>query len=161
MSDFSNRDNIIDVRDVIAREEELREEREGLQDTYLEATDALKDHIVDDWDGSKVAWDVKLSQLKEALHQAQLAINNFDERDGEELKVLTALVEELSGYATGGSMIRESHFKDYTRDYAEEIGAIERNTNWPHNCIDWDQATEELQQDYTAVEFDGVTYYVR
>jgi hypothetical protein len=28
-------------------------------------------------------------------------------------------------------------------------------------CIDWNEAASELQMDYTAVEFDGVTYWVR
>ena len=32
---------------------------------------------------------------------------------------------------------------------------------WPYSCIDWEQAAEELQQDYMSVEFDGVTYWMR
>ena len=28
-------------------------------------------------------------------------------------------------------------------------------------CIDWDRAAEDLKMDYSAIDFDGVTYYVR
>lgn len=44
---------------------------------------------------------------------------------------------------------------------AEDIGAIPSEYTWPASCIDWDQASRELQMDYTAVDFDGVTYWVR
>lgn len=30
-----------------------------------------------------------------------------------------------------------------------------------NNYIDWKRAAEALQSDYTSVEFDGVTYWVR
>ena len=32
---------------------------------------------------------------------------------------------------------------------------------WPNTCIDWDQAAGELKMDYSAVDFDGVTYWIR
>jgi hypothetical protein len=32
---------------------------------------------------------------------------------------------------------------------------------WPRNCIDWKEAAEQLQQDYSCVEFDGTTYWYR
>ena len=28
-------------------------------------------------------------------------------------------------------------------------------------CIDWAQAARELRMDYTSVDFDGVTYWIR
>ena len=34
-------------------------------------------------------------------------------------------------------------------------------SNWPFNCIDWEKAAEELQQDYMSIDFDGVTYWMR
>jgi hypothetical protein len=44
---------------------------------------------------------------------------------------------------------------------AEDIGAINGDATWPNNCIDWDQAAKELRMDYTAVDFDGITYWIR
>jgi len=44
---------------------------------------------------------------------------------------------------------------------AEDIGAIQKDAPWPCGFIDWEGAAEALQQDYTAGEFDGVTYWAR
>lgn len=58
-------------------------------------------------------------------------------------------------------LISEDYFEDYARQTAESIGAIEDDTQWPCNCIDWERAADELRVDYTAVEYDGDTYYYR
>jgi hypothetical protein len=82
-----------------------------------------------------------------------------------ELAVLQALQEEAEGYAPdwkhGAALIRDSYFKEYAQELADDIGAINSEATWPNNCIDWDRAARELQMDYTSVEFDGVTYWVR
>jgi antirestriction protein len=51
--------------------------------------------------------------------------------------------------------------KAYAQDFAEDIGAIDRNAGWPLGCIDWEAAADELKSDYSSIEFDGVTYWVR
>lgn len=33
---------------------------------------------------------------------------------------------------------------DFAMQLAEDIGALDDNTTWPHSCIDWDQAAREL-----------------
>ena len=38
---------------------------------------------------------------------------------------------------------------------------IPKDVSWPCSCIDWKQAALELQQDYTAFDFAGVTYWGR
>ena len=96
--------------------------------------------------------------------------DEFEEGEEEELATLETLLSDLQG--NGGdhqwegdwypvTLIRDSHFKDYARDYAEDVGAINRDASWPNNCIDWDRAARELQVDYSSVEFDGVTYWYR
>ena len=123
---ISNSEDVIDSRDVIARLEELRDERDSAE--------------------SPEAW----------------AEENAD--DAEELKALEALAEEGEGCADwthGAGLIRESYFEDYARELAEDIGAIGRDMQWPLHCIDWEKAADELKMDYTTVDFDGVTYYVR
>ena len=59
------------------------------------------------------------------------------------------------------TLIRDSYFKTYAMDLAEDIGAINFDATWPNNCIDWDKAARELRMDYTAVTFDGVDYWTR
>lgn len=85
--------------------------------------------------------------------------------DGIELATLKALAEEAEGYVPdwhhGETLIRDSYFKDYAMQFADDIGAFPAEASWPCTCIDWDQAARELRLDYTSVEFDGVTYWVR
>jgi antirestriction protein len=88
----------------------------------------------------------------------------------EEHAALCAIMAELAG--NGGdeqwegdwyplTLIRESYFKDYAQELAEDIGAVHKNTTWPHYCIDWDFAARELKMDYSAVNIDGATYLYR
>jgi hypothetical protein len=83
---------------------------------------------------------------------------------------LVGIMSELAG--NGGdeqwqgdwyplTLIRESYFRDYAQELAEDIGAVNAQATWPNNCIDWDQAARELQMDYTSVTIDGMTYFYR
>lgn len=135
-TDVSNSDDMIDSRDVRARIEELESERSDLAD----AMDAE---------------DYQLSAKEE--------LEDWDEENAAELKSLHALEEQASGYADwddGATLIRDSYFKDYAMQLAEDLGSMPTDT-WPLRCIDWDQAASELQQDYTSVDFDGITYWIR
>jgi hypothetical protein len=138
---------VIDSRDVIARIEELEGERDSFEIDVEMEPDTISIIMESDTDASRVEW----------------AIQNED--DAKELKVLIELAEEAEGYASdwryGETLIRDSYFEDYARDLAEDIGAIKENASWPNNYIDWEAASEALKQDYTSVEFDGVTYWVR
>ena len=81
-----------------------------------------------------------------------------------EYKALKELEEQAEGYSDwkyGAQLIRESYFKDYAQQLAEDICAVHADATWPNNCIDWDQAARELEQDYTRVDFDGVDFLVR
>ena len=89
--------------------------------------------------------------------------NDHEERA--ELATLQALADKASGYAPdweyGEALIRDTYFQEYAEQLAEDIGAINSDATWPNNFIDWEAATEALQQDYTQVEFDGVDYWIR
>ena len=91
------------------------------------------------------------------------SLEDADEADKEELGELVALKEEAfsSEWECGITFISEDSFEDYAREFAEDIGAIQDDTNWPSNCIDWEQAARELRMDYTEVDFDGVAYLFR
>ena len=90
---------------------------------------------------------------------------DIDDDEKAELKALKELAEEASGYAEdwihGEALIRDTYFKTYAQELAYDIGAIDRNATWPTSYIDWDQATRELQMDYTSVSFDGEDYWIR
>src|SRR4051812_23122969 len=59
----------------------------------------------------------------------------------------------IEDWSYGATLIREDHFEDYARQFAEDIGAINSDASWPYTCIDWERAARELQMDYTSVEF--------
>lgn len=61
----------------------------------------------------------------------------------------------------GETLIADSYFEEYAREFAEDIGATKDSDSWPGNCIDWKQAARELQMDYSAIEYDGTTYWIR
>lgn len=95
-----------------------------------------------------------------------LETEDEDYRDkAAELGILQAVAEEGNGYAPdwvyGATLIRDSYFEDYARELADDIGAIDSHTAWPHTCIDWEEAASQLQQDYTEIDFDGVAYWIR
>jgi antirestriction protein len=140
---ISNTDDVIDSRDVIARIEELEGERGALVSDLEEADE---------------------TNIIESEHAAKIAITAWDEENEAELKALEALAEEAEGYAPdwryGAALVRDSYFEDYARELLEDCGDIPRNL--PHYIeIDWEATARNIRADYTEVDFDGVSYWVR
>lgn len=135
---ITNDADVIDSRDIIARIEALTDERDN----------CLTD-LGDD-----------------ASREQRAAVWATDyPDDAAELAALESLAEEAEGYAAdwkyGETLIRDSYFQAYAQELAEDIGAVPSDAAWPAYCIDWEQAARDLRMDYTAVDFDGVTYWVR
>lgn len=87
------------------------------------------------------------------------------EQDIEELQTEQGEIDDIrasvADFRHRGTMIECDSFTDYARQYAEDVGAIESDARWPCNHIDWDKAAEELATDFTEVEYQGTSYYVR
>ena len=85
--------------------------------------------------------------------------------EAEELDQLQNVAAQASGYAPdwehGEALIRESYFQAYAQQLAEDCGMVNPDAEWPNNHIDWEAAAEQLKVDYAAVDFDGITYYIR
>ena len=159
---ISNTNDIIDSRDVIARIEELQGERAELKEQVTSALDQRADYSDDNPD------DAKIVVMNDEINDAETALTGWETENGEELKALEALASECEGYASdwkhGEGLIRDSYFEDYARELAEDCGDFPSGrepVRWPYTCIDWKRAAEELQQDYTSAEYDGVTYWIR
>lgn len=147
MRDLDLKADVIDVRDVIARVEELREER-----------DALREAAADE-DGADTV-------------DAAAALREWEQgEDAAELAELEAILADLANYGGGGeqwdgdwypvTLIADWHFKEYAQDLADEIGAVNADAGWPNNCIDWDKAARELRMDYTSCDVAGNDYWFR
>lgn len=143
----TNADDIIDSRDIIARLEDLRDERD--------------------------TWEPAEPPSVADLADPALAVNNrpatrWEDECPDEANELTALEalntegeDATSDWTYGATLIRDSYFQTYAQEFADDIGAIDRNASWPNTCIDWEQAARELQMDYTSIDFDSITYWVR
>jgi uncharacterized protein (UPF0335 family) len=164
-NEISNTDNVIDSRDIIDRIEYLESEREPLTDAVDQAQEAVNDLDGNDFDEVSTFEEAE-QEAKDALKAAYANVKDWDESDeGQELAKLKAFAEEAEGYAEdwrhGATLIHEDYFEDYARDLAAEGDYDMKNEQWPYTCIDWAKAAEELQQDYTSVDFGGETYWVR
>lgn len=144
IEDFQGAD-IIDVRDVIARVEELREAVAEIKDEF----DSVPEN--------------------EGVDFANIVRNhpNFSSEEYDELQTLEELLSDLCGY--GGdeqwegnwypvTLISESYFETEMDEMLEDIGVIPKNIpSYLTITVDYNA----LKQDYSEVEFDGDTYYYR
>ena len=89
----------------------------------------------------------------------------LNESEKGELAALRELAKEASACSEdwwhGVTLINDDYFEDYARELARDIGAISDDAGWPATCIDWKKAADELKVDYTSVEYDGYTFWLR
>lgn len=78
-----------------------------------------------------------------------------------ELETLENLKDEAGSEWDGGMLINDGYFKDYAQELASDLGLIDEAADWPNAYIDWDAAADALQMDYTPVEYDGITFWIR
>ena len=168
--EVTNTDDLIDSRDAIKHLERLEEERQDLVDDLeaiqddldeLETTEAERksnDLPVDEDSGER-------EELEEDFNRADRRLFQFDRDYGDELAYLRKFCAEGEQYSDdwrhGATLINDDYFENYARGFAEDIGAITRDTAWPATCIDWEAAALELQQAYSAIQFNGTTFWVR
>lgn len=67
----------------------------------------------------------------------------------------------IPDFPYGEALIQVEYFTEYARQLAEDIGAIDREADWPLAHIDWDAAADALKQDFTDVVLFETAYYAR
>lgn len=106
----------------------------------------------------------RIDYLETEIEDLKESENDYSE-EAEELEALIKLREECEDYCPdwihGETLINDSYFEDYAKELANDCYGMIKDIKWPFTCIDWEKATEELQQDYSSVEFDGETYWYR
>lgn len=137
MADINNHEDYLDSRDIQERITELETEI-----TELGSTDNYPD--MDESERAKLTEEAeedleKLNDLKKQY------VDSFGE----------------DSWNFGAQFIKDYYFEDYAREFAEDIGAIGKDNQWPLLHIDWEAASEALQMDYTEFDFDGVIYWAR
>ena len=143
----------LDTRDLAKRKEEL----EGYKTALEEARAAL--------DEAGIPHDARFSEHPKAVHALieaeEAALCDFGTDEAEELDELETLESEISEWRHGGTLIPVDDFEEYARQFAEDIGAMPDDSQWPCTCINWEKAADELAQDYSEVTYQGTDYYVR
>lgn len=91
--------------------------------------------------------------------------NELTDEDRDELETLNLLKDSAISYGWeyGITFIHEDYFTEYTQELIEEccfVDGVDWN-RWPYCCLDYEEAADELKNDYDAVEIDGVTMYWR
>ena len=145
-----NGQDIVDSRDVIAAIKDLESQIEDIR----EERDALQEEI----DNGRLSKD-DIADLERQIEDKQEEINDLEE----ELKPLTDLQDEAEGYCdwiNGATLIHEDYFTQYAMELLSNIGDLPQEIPW-YIVIDEEATAENIRQDYTAVDFGGVTYYVR
>lgn len=127
-------------------------------------TDAITtDDILDSRDIEARIED--LQERNEVAEDGSVSTDPLDDDEKAELTALQAFRDEAEGYCSdwkhGETLIKDSYFKEYAQELADDIGAISKGASWPNNCIDWDEAARQLQEDYTSAELMGETYWFR
>lgn len=134
----------MDSRDLIERSEELKQQvLDSFNETFPQyETDSFEDILFE---------EEEIQSWKEDW---------LDEI--EEIADIERLEDEVSSseWLHGIYFIEEDEFVDYTKDFLEDCGYIPRDfPSWIE--IDWEATTNNVKQDYSEVEYRGVTYLYR
>jgi hypothetical protein len=127
--------DIIDVRDIIARVEELEDET---ADDNFPVTRAI------------VA-DESLAGRRYELQTLTLILAELKGNGGD---------EQWRGDWYPVTLINDLYFTEYTREMLEDCGTIPRNMP-SYLAIDWDATADNIKTDYTCTDIAGVTYWYR
>lgn len=150
--EISSSDNVISARDIDARISELESDLRDLIDTVELAEDAIQEH-----NEGEEPDEEQGEFLLTALSDAQDDLKAWQDEYAAPLAELKEFHSEVSGY--GDIAINESYWREYADEQINEALG-DRELAWPFNCLDWEQAKDELQSNYSAVEWEGVTFYV-
>ena len=126
-------EDVLDTRDLDAKLDEL----ESLQSDYDDCEDL-------DEDGVKT-------------------VEPLDVVSAQMLKALRELKDEVGGWHHGTGLIRETYWREYCQQLADDMGYTggDRNSNPLLDYVDWDQWADALTADYSVAEINGVTFYWR
>jgi polyhydroxyalkanoate synthesis regulator phasin len=125
--------DVLDVRDIIARVEELESDIEDMTETEHTGHQPTADALTEE-----------LTALRDLLDE--LAGSGGDEQWRGDWYPLT--------------LIRDSYFVDYVQELLEDCGDIPKNL--PHYIhIDWERTARDIRVDYSGADFHGVTYWYR
>jgi hypothetical protein len=135
--------DIIDSRDITDRLNEVIEEIEGMEE------------------------EVEENRSGDVLTEDGYTKKYVDKNEYDELVVEKEILERIydqgryiDDWEYGVGLIAERYFVEYCIELVSDIGDLPRDIP-NYLVIDWEATAENLKQDYTEIDIDGTTYYVR
>lgn len=141
--------NILDTRDLI-------ETRENLQTQILADFNEKFKTDFDSYD------ELDFNNSEEQYNENKLEYFTSDwAEEIEHIEEIDQIESELgSEFDYGVTLIQNEDFEEYTRELLEEIGYIPKDfPTWIE--IDWEATARNVEQDYTAVTYQGIDYLGR
>ena len=138
--------------------ESLNEELNNLESDLYDIENA------EDYEGKQNDIDDKLEEISTKELEIQECEFEYN-RYSEELVELEELKEEVSnnsdeGFEYGIQLIHENEIDDYLHEILVECGYIPKDLpSWIE--IDWQATYDNMKQDYSELELNGSTFYVR
>ena len=156
-------DDIIDSRDLLKLLNEKESDAEALFDQWL-------DEIVEAERESRLERDQPFTtEDEEKFREEQIDFDNWvkdsEDSDAEEFRALKAFCKEIDSMSgeslrDGITIIAEHYFEAYAEELAEDVCDMKNARNWPFNHINWEDAADELKNDYSSVEWDGNEFWI-
>ena len=162
----------LDSRDI---QEEI-DNIEGLKNDYESDLESLNDELndlqnelydienEDDYADKQNDIDSKLEEIADKENEIQDCEFEYN-RYAEELEELEALKEEISNNSDEGfeyhiQLIHENDIDDYLHELLIDCGYIRKDMpSWIE--IDWSATYNNMKQDYSEIELNGNTFYIR
>lgn len=97
--------------------------------------------------------------IREVAEDEEHALYN----EAVEYTALKDLADQGEGYGDwrhGETLIHEDYFVDYCQEMLIDCGSLPKDIP-DYLVIDWDATADNLKVDYTEVDFDGETYFMR
>ena len=156
-SEFEWGDDTIDSRDIIARYEELVNEKECLVEDLTDANEAFENIQDDHFDDEEIPF-------LDTIEAAKTALEQFDNSELELLESIVRQGETCSGWHHGITLIHDNYFTQYVREMVDEYEPpkdFDMNSwPWCHMEMNYEAAADSLRSDYTNIDAGGETYYV-
>lgn len=127
---------------------EVKEKIEELEDLLQQSLDTLGIENLADYEGTEGKEDPAYFEAEDV---------------NEELQAWEDFLSEIESYVGSEDewLIPEEDFEDYAREMASDLYGVDLDT-WPFWHIDWDDAADDLKQDFAEVTSpEGDAYYVR
>lgn len=147
MQDFTSYNDYIDSRDLEDKLQELLEEKNELLEN-LQDSEWIKENLDAD-EQKELAADFE--------NFCELYYNdNIEDYDlVYEIEILKEDVDSPE-WEGGITFINEAYFDDYAKDYMEQLFDIPSDLE---QYFDYESFIEDLQNDFTDVDFNGWTFY--